>query len=284
MISRINSTVKIKRSYHLIFFCFLSIFVYDCSNSSSLRKKEQVKLNKCFEELLLTHGGAYTLLGSKPATIEDLIDMSLENYKKLQEYLAAHPEIPTIEIDRYLEEGWEILKKNPIPFSNRFVLTEINYESSKLLVFINTELTLRSIREYYSEFKRISGSDFDPITEIENLRQGKHDFWRRVFSDFVCTGILLGYGIENSKFFEKLYSERVKGNQQDEYQASENTDPRIQAECYLNGIPFRIPVFVMFDKRESEELLSKYKNEREQIKKFYAGKNFLDETLSLLRK
>ena len=284
MISRINSIVKIKRAYSLISLCFLSIFFCNCSRSTLIKEKERVTLTKCFEELLLVHGGAYTLLGSKPATIEDLIDMSPENYKKLQEYLAAHPEIPTIEVDRHLEEGWEVLKQKPILFSDRFVMTELNCGSYNLLVFLNTELTIRSMKEYYSEFKRASGSDFDPIIEVENLRRGKHDLWRRLFSDYVCTGVLLGYGIENARLFEKLYSERIKGNLQEDYQASENTDPRIKADCYLNEIPFRIPVFVMFDKRESEELLNKYKNERERIKKFYADKNFLDETLSALKK
>jgi hypothetical protein len=163
-------------------------------------------------------------------------------------------------------------------------MTEVNCGSYNLLVFLNTELTIRAMKEYYSEFKRIASSDFDPITEVDNLRLGKHDLWRRIFSDFVCTGVLLGYGIENARLFEKLYSERVKGSLQEEYQASENTDPRIKADCYLNGIPFRLPVFVMFDKRESEELLSTYKNERERIKKFYADKNFLDKTLSILGK
>jgi hypothetical protein len=279
-----NSIVKIKRAYSLILLCFLSIFVSNCSRSSSLKGKERVMLTKFFEELLLAHGGAYTLLGSKPVTVEDLIDMSPEHYKKVQEYLAAHPEIPTIEIDRHLEEGWAILKKNPILFSNRFILTEVNSGNYDLLVFLNKESAIQSMKEHYSEFERVFGSDFDPIAEIENLRLGKHDLWRRVFSDFICQGILLGYGLENARLFEKLYSERVNGDLQEEYQASENADPRIKADCYLNEIPFRIPIFVMFDKSESEALVSKYKNERERIRKIYAEKSFLDTTLSMLKK
>ena len=267
-----------------ILLCFLSIFICSCNRSSLLKEKERALLTKFFEELLLDHGGAYTLLGSKPATIEDLIDMSPENYLKLQEYLAAHPEIPKIEIDRHVEEGWEILKKNPIPISNRYILTEVNSGSDTLLVFLNTALAIQSLKEHYSEFKRASGSDFDPIEEVENLRLGKHDLWRQVFRDFICQGILLGYGAENSRLFAKLYSERANGSLQDDYQASENSDPRINADCYLNEIPFRIPIFVMFDKNESEELLGKYRNEREQIKKFYANKSFLGETLSILKK
>lgn len=282
MISCLNLLIKMKRSYSLILLCFLSIFVYSCSRSSSLKEKERATLTKFFEELLLEHGGAYTLLGSKPATIEDFIDMSPANYDKLQEYLAAHPEIPRLEIERHLEEGWEVLKQKPISVFNRFILTEVNCGSYNLLVFLNTELTIRSMKEHYSEFKRVAGSDFDPIAEIENLRLGKHDLWRRVFNDFVCEGILLGYGIENARFFEKLYSERANGNLQEEYKPSENNDPRLKAECYLNNKPFRIPIFVMLDENESRVLVAKYKEEREQIKKRYLGKDFLDVTLSQL--
>jgi len=284
MISRLNSILKIERPHFLILICFLSIFVYSCSRLSSPKEQNREMLTKFFEELLLTHGGAYTLLGSKPATVEDLIDMSPENYKKLQEYLAAHPEIPTFEIERYLEEGWEVLKKNPVSVSKRFILTEVNCKRYSLLVFLNTELAIQSIKKHYSEFKRVAGTDFDPITEIVNLQKGKHDLWRRIFNDFICQGILLGYGEKNAKLFEKLYKENAKGNLQEEYAPSENTDPRVKADCYLNEIPFRLPIFVMFDKNESEELVNKYKEERERIKKFYTAKNFLDRTLSILRR
>jgi len=282
MISRVNSILKFERLHSLILLCFLSIFAYNCSSISSLKDKENQILTRFFEELLLEHGGAYTLLGSKPATIENLIDMSPENYEELQNYLANHPEIPIIEIERHLEEGWEIFKRKPIPFSNRFILTEVNCGDYNLLVFLNTELTASLMKQHYPEFKRIVEVDFDPITEIENLRMGKHELWRSVFNDFTCKGILLGYGLENGKLFERLHKDRAQGNLKEEYLPSENNDPRIKAACYLNEVPFRLPIFVMFDKSESEELVRKYKEERERIKEFYSKKNFLDATLSIL--
>ncbi len=230
----------------------------------------------------MEHGGAYTLLGSKPATVEDLVDMSPENSQQLQEYLAAHPDLSTIEIERYLEEGWDLLKQKPLTLSKRFILTEVNCESYSLLVFLNTELTLQAMKNHYHEFA--FAGDFDPVREIEHLRTGKHEFWKRVFNDFICQGILLGYGIENGRIFEQLFKERASGTLQEEYLASENNDPRVRAEYYLNNVPFRLPIFVMFDRNESEQLVSKYKNERDEIRKFYAHKNFLDETLAILEK
>ena len=112
MISYFFSLPKLKREHYLILFFFLSIC--SCSRSERLTGTDREILTKFFEELLLEHGGAYTLLGSKPATVEDLIDMSPENQKKIRQYLASHPEIPAIEIDRHLEEGWEILQRKKV--------------------------------------------------------------------------------------------------------------------------------------------------------------------------
>lgn len=274
--------LKIKPNHLLASFCFLSIFIFCCVRFFSARQEKV--LTQFFEELLLEHGGAYTLLGSKPATIEDLMDLSDENYQKLQEHLKAHPEILSFAVDRHLEEGWKILKKKPFSLSDRFILTEINHENSHFLVFLNKELVVRSMKENHSEFERFFRIDFDPLLEIEQLRTGNHSLWAHVFNDFVCQGILLGYGPNNARIFNKLYKERKIGNSEETYPVSENNDPRIQAECYLNERPFRIPIFVMFDQKESQKLVIAYKSERENILKFYDKKNFLDTTLSLLIK
>ncbi len=58
----------------------------------------------------------------------------------------------------------------------------------------------------------------------------------------------------------------------------------LNPECYLNEKPFRIPIFVMLDENESKTLVAKYKQERDQIKKRYLEKDFLDVTLSQLNK
>ncbi|OGN64199.1 MAG: hypothetical protein A3E80_03930 [Chlamydiae bacterium RIFCSPHIGHO2_12_FULL_49_9] len=281
MISYFFSLPKLKREHYLILFFFLSIC--SCSRSERLTGTDREILTKFFEELLLEHGGAYTLLGSKPATVEDLIDMSPENQKKIRQYLASHPEIPAIEIDRHLEEGWEILQRKKVSISEKFVFTQVNYKNYNLLVFLNVDLAISALMKHDSEIKRISDSDFDPIALIEDLRTGKHDVWRQIFDDFVCQGILLGYGLKNGILFQDLYKERVSGSLKEEYLPSENNDPRLKAESDLNGVPFRIPIFVMFDKKESENLVANYKKERERIREFYSGKDFLDTTLSQLK-
>jgi len=118
------------------------------------------------------------------------------------------------------------------------------------------------------------------LIAIKNLRSGHHEIWRRIFNDFVCEGLLLGYGEQNSRLFEKLYEERKKGDKPDAYKSSEDSNPLTKADCYLNDIAFRIPKFIMFDKKESEKLVREYRREREKIKVFYSKKNFLDTTLT----
>lgn len=60
-------------------------------------------------------------------------------------------------------------------------------------------------------------------------------------------------------------------------------DPRLEAECYLNNKPFRIPVFVILDEAEGKSIMQKYRKERQQIKKLYQGRNFLEVTLKKLK-
>lgn len=257
----------------------LSIFLCACHRSSSIKKEERKLVEKFFEELLLDHGGAFTLFGSKPATLEDLIDISPENRDQLQKYLDAHPEVDYIQVERFLEEGWDVLKKYPIAISENYVLTEIDQQRYKEVVLLNVKSALQSMNDNIDIFLRVAGENFDPRASIDDLRKGNHEVWRKILTDYQCLGILLGYGRENARLFEK----NIMGEPVDSYGASANGDPRIKADCYLNDIPFRIPIFTIFDKEESDRIVSTYIAEREQIKSFYSGKDFLDATLERLK-
>lgn len=238
------------------------------------------KIKEFFQEFLLEHGAAYTLFGSKSVTVEDLVEFSEEKKQELQQYLAEHPEIEYILVDRKLEEGWEEWKKDSSHcLSEDYILTEIELLNSRTLVFLNVPLTISTLINYYTEFKQVVGCDFNPTEVVEQLREGKEEIWRKLLVNCKTLGILAGYGYQNAKLFEN----QLKGGQVICH-PSENNDPRLKAECYLNDIPFRIPIFVMLDENESRTLVAKYKQEREQIKKCYLGKDFLDVTLLQLNR
>jgi hypothetical protein len=266
-----------KRSLFITKLFFLSIIFFGCERS--LNKVEREKVKDFFQELLLEHGAAYTLFGSKPLTVEDLIEFSKEERVELEQYLAAHPEIEYILIDRKLEEGWEEWKKIQSHYlSKNYILTEVELASSRTLVFLNVPLTISTLKQHYVDFKEVVGCDFDPAELVEQLRENKEGLWSKILLNYKTLGILAGYGYQNAKIFENQFKSK-----QGICHPSENNDPRLKAECYLDNKPFRIPIFVMLDENESRALVAKYKEEREQIKKRYLGRDFLDVTLAQLK-
>lgn len=255
-------------------FIAINLFLSSCHHET-IGPEKRAEITGFFEEFLLEHGGAYTLFGSKPVTIEDLVDCSEQALQNLQEYLNNHPEVETILVDRKLEEGWEAWKTIPNKhLAKNFILTEIEFPDCRMLLFINIKNTIAVMRENHILFSEVLGNHFNPETVVIELQNGIQDSWRQILANYKLTGILLGYGKENARRFK----ERKEG----EVAPSENNDPRIKAECYLNGRPFRVPIFVILDEIESDAVVKKYKKEREEIKLKYQGRDFLDVTLSNL--
>jgi len=196
---------------------------------------------------------------------------SKEYIEKVTAFLKEHPEIPVIYSERYLEEGWEAWKMAKKPKTPNFVFAEIPLSDDRMLVFLNVAKTDEILDRYYDEFRKIAGRDFVPMEVIGQLRQGRTDFWEKLLLDHKAKGILFGYGYQNAARFSE--NEKTLAAS-----PSENNDPRQPADCYLNGKPFRIPIFAKIDLSESENLIARYKQERERIKGIYEGKDFLKTT------
>jgi len=248
----------------------LSIVFCGCSRYS-FSKAEREKVGRFFQELLLEDGGAYTLFCSKAITMEPLLDISEAALEELHSYLKNHPDIEVLEVERYLEEGWRVWKKMPIP--SAFLLREIILNGDRMLVFMNLSATADVLRKYYVDFQQIVEYDFDPHQVILDLQKGREEFWVKILLNHKAKGILFGYGYKNASLF---------GQKRNHSNPSENNDPRLIPECTVNQTAFRIPIFAAIDPHESQELILQYKNEREQIKKLYEGRDFLKVTLDRL--
>lgn len=286
---RLFGNLKKWSKYLFAITIFLSILHGCTPHKKSLNKEQREKINAFFLELLVDHQGAYTLFGSKPMTIESLL--SPQEYDESHQYVESHPEELSFSIDRRLEEGWEEWKKVSSHFpSPHYILVEIPSKDRKDLVLVNAQKTIKTLRKYYEDFRQIVDMDFDPQKVVYELREGKYEFWVPILNNYVSLGILLGYGNRNSHLFEKyLATESL-----DSFEASDKMDPRSfggspdllsdprfrAAECYLNGKPLYIPIFVKIDPVESKILVNQYKKEREQISERYRGKDFLNTTLS----
>ena len=256
-------------------FLFASFFC-GCSNSKPLQTDVLIGF---FEDLLLEHGGAFTLFGTKPITIEDLCDSSEKSLDEISQYLAQHPEIEVVYMDRKLDEGWKAYKNlYGQMFFDNYILTEIDSEDSRVLLFVNIPESITILNRYRKDFVSVIGREFNPETLIQDLREKKHDNWRKILSHSKTLGILAGYGYLNSHRFSEIRN--ISHN----FLPSEDNDPRYYAECFLNNKPFRIPIFVMIDELESSLLVSEYKKQRDSILKIYEGKDFLQTTFHQLQK
>lgn len=275
----------------------LSIFFFtgSCNKPLSnkrynLTSKEHENLTHFFKELLLEHGGAYTLFGDKPVTIEDIRDYNEEDFKKLNEYLKNHPEIPVLYVDRKIDETWKDWQRLASNFElTNYILAEINPidfpEKTSLLVFINIKNTILILQKHYDDFKRVVGHDFNPVEVVFELKNGKQEFWDKVLYHYALCGILLGYGYENAWLFEWYMSRKNNpflNNLQKNTTPSDNSDPRVKADCYLDKTPFRMPIFSCLDKKRSNKLIKKYSKTRKEIARYYKNHDFLEVTLNKL--
>lgn len=262
--------------HHAIKLFLLTFFFCGCSRPCYHQQKA---LTGFFEELLLEHGGAFTLFGTKPITVEDLYDASDGATDKIVQYLAQHPEIEVIYVDRNLDEGWrEFNKLYSQVFFENYVLTEIECDGSRLLVFVNVSEAIAVLNKYQKYFTSIIGREFNSEELIQDLREKKCDDWKKIISNSKALGILAGYGYLNSHLFSEI---RNFGHN---FLPSESNDPRNDAECVLNKRPFRIPIFVMLDEKESSFLVSEYKKQRKDIMEIYKEQDFLKTTLHELQK
>lgn len=258
----------------------MSIFITGCSkNTISFSTEEKEKVTQFLEELLLEHGGAYTLFGSKAITAESLLDLNEKQIEIMHQYLKDHPEIDYALSERALEKGWAIWKKHRIPLAKNYILTELQTKDLKILILAN-RLTLFDLLEtFHQEFEMILKKKFSSKDLIEKLKNPKDEDWSSLLRNPFSCGILFGYGKKNAMGFEKEWKENSFCP---DIKVSENNDPRIEATCYLNQKAFRIPIFAIFDEEEGNKLIQQYQKEREEICKIYSGKDFFLKTIDQL--
>ena len=248
------------------------------SSSNEAMKEE---LNLFFSELLLDHGGIYTLHGKKPMTIESIFYYDDSDFDQIEQYLKAHPEIQSQKIERYIDETLSTWKEysNNLEMHN-FLIAEIFSPNSpgkeSSLLFINIKETILSIQKYYPDFREAYGRDFDPVLVVEGLRRGENEFWNMVIDHKALLGILLGYGYNNAWSFKR------KSDGQNGIENLGKLLKKDNAQFRLAGKLLDLPSFAKFDLEESEEILKQYEKDRNKIHQLYMGNSFLDVTLQAL--
>ncbi len=151
-----------------------------------------------------------------------------------------------------------------------------------VIVFVNIEMALRTLLNYYEHFHRVLG-DFDPFQVVFEVENRGSMFWNAILKNHALIGILLGFGADNSQFFDwnmKYIDEQNKmGDFVRSLPSCFNTDEDIENYGPNN---FELPVFKVFGLYPDTGIVQTYKKEREQIKQLYKGRNEVDVALEWL--
>jgi hypothetical protein len=180
----------------------------------SITDEERGWLREFFHDLLFEEMGAYVLYGTKPMAWSSIEKAYTEEeqaqIKAWYDALSDQEKTKYIvrEDDRYdfytNFHKWERIKHR---FSIKQYLfgtfpARFDSDGPDSLFFVNIEMALRTLLEYYEDFRRILGFDFDPLQAVFEIENRESKFWNVVIHNDVLLGILLGFGRDNSWFFE----------------------------------------------------------------------------------
>ncbi len=256
----------------------------------SLTQEERAWMQEFFRDLLFKHPGAYTLFGTKPISTSCVYHLTEEDKKELQEYYESlsKEERSKMRKKRYdYDANYERWQKIKDRFPVRQYLfgsfPSIFDETTEIVLFVNIEETLRVLLNYYDDFRRVLGHDFDPLQVIFEVENKDSEFWQTVMQHHALQGILLGFGRDNSWFFYwELQTKEDKGHIRNfltslPLKYAEDAD----IEDY-SPENFLLPAFGIYGLHSNTQVIEQYKKEREQIKALYRGRDEVDVTLDWL--
>lgn len=260
----------------------------------AITEEERAWLKEFFHDLLFEDCGAYVLYGTKPVSLSciqpPLMD---EEEAQLQAWLDSLPpekkaRMSSRERFDFYENfhKWEKIKHRfPIRQYLFGKFPSHKYEEDEFLLLINIETTLRTLLEYYDDFRRELGFEFDPFQVVFDVENKDSKFWTGVLSKSpVSLGILLGYGQDNAWFFawqnKFLKTQGPKGDfirflPRQAYEELDNLHPNPQNPW--------LPIFVSYGLYPNDTaLFEQYQRDRDKIRALYKGRDEVDVALEWL--
>jgi hypothetical protein len=274
----------------LVLFLSILLFVSGCHktaqlpNSYDLTSEERIWMEKFFKDILLDQSAIFTLCGSKPMTTIDI------HYHSDEEVMAWFNQLPeeqkknSIVIENYdLPQNWEKWEKicPRFPMSRFLFFKRSNPEDPKFasLYFVNIAKVALTLQENYVIFKRETGFKFNPLEVVVAMKDWP-EFWEEVFGNSTLLGLLYGYGLKNSSSFTWKYGDHPEAcDGFCQSLKSYSSDELVFGKA--NVSQFHLPIFASFSDSK-DEIIEKYKKEREAIQREYQGKDFLNLTLQKL--
>lgn len=277
-------------SYILILFFSTSFFLFSsCSyvdkpqstmEKYHLTQEEYTFLKEFFQDLLFEEVGAYTLYGTKPMTDVCLCRFTQEEKQEIYEqYLLLSDEektefvFPKYDSPASYKKWKEIKERFPI---TRYLTGDFPspYDGTvDIFLFVNIELTIKTLLDHYEEFHRLLGFHFDPLAVVFEIENRNSKFWNAVLKQNVLVGILLGFGRYNAWCFMWDYVYEDTQNRVTSFLKSFSV--KATGESYINNLGLEhlsLPIFMDYSS-DNDDLLKKYEKERSKIKDLYKGRD-----------
>lgn len=261
-------------------------------NAYKLTPKEKKALKEFFRDLLFDHSGAFVLYGTKPLSLSLIEESSTDEEKaRLKEYYESLSEEEknslSFRTKRYdFASNYQEWKKIRERFLIRqYLFGEFHLDSrTKLLLFVNIEMALRTLLKYYENFRRVLGSDFNPFEAVFEIENEDSKFWNTVLREHSLLGTLLGYGEDNAWFFEwKMKYGEIEGPIGNFIRSLPSRFDEDRDIKYPNPQNFPLPIYRSFGLHPNDKrLFEQYKKEQRQIKALYDGHDEVDVAIEWL--
>lgn len=236
-----------------------------------------------FTGLMLQNPAIYTLCGSKPMTCITLHYHTDEEVQAYYDQMTEEEKKTAIYVEDYqLAQNWERWEQIRSRFPmNRYMIYKKNDSVDPKfahIYFVDTLKVAHTMAENYTAFRDVVGFDFDPFHEASQIEKGSA-FWDKAKANPVISGILFGFGLKNSlKFYCEHWGQSEDSQRFTDCATPYVSDSLTDGKSTLENLT--LPTFMSFFKED--EVIEKYKKEREAIRAEYQGKDFLDYTLQRL--
>ena len=248
-----------------------------------LSSEDRVWMETFFTGIMLQNPAIYTLCGSKPMTCVALHYHTDEEVQTYYDQMTEEEKKTAVYVEDYqLAQNWEKweLIRSRFPITKYMIYKKNDTESPKFahIYFVDPIKVASAITENYNVFKDATGFDFDPLQEAFQIEKGSM-FWDKIKGNPITYGILFGFGAKNSlKFYWENWGQPENSESFSDCVPAYVSDSLTDGKSSLENLI--LPAFMSFFKED--EVIEKYKKEREAIRSEYQGKNFLDYTLQKL--
>ncbi len=245
-------------------------------------------MTKLFDNILFWDHAVYTLWGSKPITEIVLSHYSDEDMALIEKEASLNPSNNGYIVEGDLEENWERWEAIQSRFPMKRYLLFKSHDSVdgrySYVYFVNILRTAMVIQENYELFSKAVDFDFHPLEVVLEMPNRESRFWKGINDSYnspMLWGILFGFGRQNSHCFYWKYFDCPKICERffDQF-PRRFSNPEPEGMVSITAQNFILPTFVSFS--DEDEVIERYKVEREKILQIYRKGDRLDITLQKL--